>query len=87
VEYQSVMKLLNCLECHDIVKLPSNGALRHCMCGKSAGRYRNDTAIELHGNSRSLSISGVSYKRSLSRVFDHFKWWVTDDFHNKIIRK
>lgn len=72
------MKLLNCLSCHDIVKLPPNGNIRSCMCGKSSGRYVNDTEVLIRGEGRSLSISGMSYKRSLRRQTDNYTWWVSN---------
>lgn len=60
------MKLLNCLDCHDIVLL-RGGSCRACVCGKSSGRYLEDgRKVEVSGPCRVLGIDNREYTLSLS---------------------
>jgi len=81
------MKLLNCTECHDIVKIPVNGTWRYCWCGKAGARYVNDVMAELTGtSSRCIGIDSRMYERSLTarslqrenNVLGEnvFEWWL-----------
>jgi hypothetical protein len=48
------VKMLHCLECGDLVRLYR--APRRCHCGRSTGRYVNDTHVALVGPCRALGI-------------------------------
>lgn len=61
------MKLLNCTECHDIVKLnPIAGAWRSCRCGKAKGCYMDEIQAVVVRPGRILAIDNNDYKSSLS---------------------
>jgi len=53
------MKLLNCMECDDIVALTHRK--RRCRCKKSSGKYINDLEVEYEGPSRIIGIDNRSY--------------------------
>jgi len=45
------MKLLLCLSCQDIIRLPINRKERSCQCGKVKGRYLDQLNAEYSGES------------------------------------
>jgi hypothetical protein len=45
------MKLLLCLSCQDVIRLPINLKERSCQCGKVKGRYLNHLHAEYSGES------------------------------------
>ena len=60
------MKLLNCLNCHDIFAI-YQGEFQYCKCKKSAGRYLEDgNTCEILGLSRIIVILGPEYHTSIS---------------------
>jgi hypothetical protein len=64
-EPASAVKFLNCLDCHDIVKLPPTGAGRTCLCRKSWGRYETGTHAVIKGPCRMLGLAGQEYRESV----------------------
>ena len=61
------MKLLNCLNCHDIFSIWQDEKLQYCKCGKSGGRYLEDgNTCEIVGPSRIIVILGPEYHSSIS---------------------
>ena len=48
------MKLLFCLECHDLFKLQLSK--RKCKCGKVSGYYKNNSEAIINGEGLSLAI-------------------------------
>lgn len=62
------MKLLNCLECHDIVSLvPSfkDRGSRFCWCGSSYAQYIDEILVEYGGPCRILGMSNSEYRESI----------------------
>jgi len=60
------MKLLNCLNCHEIFSI-YDGEFQYCKCKKSAGRYLDDgNTCEILGPSRVIVILGPEYHASIS---------------------
>ena len=60
------MKLLNCLNCHEIFTI-YGGDFQYCKCKKSAGRYLKDgNTCEILGPSRVIVILGPEYHTSIS---------------------
>ena len=53
------MKFLNCIVCHDIVKLHS--LRRSCFCGAARGRYIDDRRVQVNENARVLGIDNFEY--------------------------
>lgn len=53
-----MVHLLNCLDCHDLVKLRRRGP-RSCKCGKSFGQYNIDGTLEKSGPARIVSIDAT----------------------------
>ncbi len=78
------MKLLQCIECMDIVKLPPNGEPRPCACGKSRGRYVDDDWAHYSGPARILGMGNGSMRKSLfvksvernGKAEPRYEWWV-----------
>lgn len=50
-----MVKLLNCLACHDIVKLMRRKP-RKCKCGKSEGQYSFEGVVTRTGPCRILTL-------------------------------
>ncbi len=73
------MKLLNCLKCHDIVKLADER--RRCLCGASAGEYTDDVYALVSGPCRVLGIANHEYAHTLPRNGGkrEAKWWTIDE--------
>lgn len=63
------MKLLNCLECHDIVSLVpnyhTNGGKRHCWCEQSQAGYVDELWVEYSGPCRILGMINSEYSLSI----------------------
>lgn len=57
------MKLLNCVACHDVVKLQKR--IRKCACGKSKGKYVDDLYATYSGPARILGFNNFEYVRTL----------------------
>lgn len=58
------MKLLNCLQCHDIFQLSERK--KHCRCKRSWGKYlKNDLVVEYSGEARVLGIDWRDYQKSI----------------------
>jgi hypothetical protein len=80
------MKLLNCLECHDIRKIHTQ--VKYCDCGKSSAQYLADgNTVVYKGNARILGIGNPEYALSLEQWrFPHpktnFRWYVFRDGTN-----
>jgi hypothetical protein len=73
------MKLLLCLDCHDVLKFGTPMQWRACQCGHSSGRYLSDgVSAEFKGdNARAIGIDNRTIEqavRSLLRAPDR------DDF-------
>jgi hypothetical protein len=69
------MKLLLCLDCHDLVKFGPPMQWRACTCGRSSARYLSDgVSAQFYGaNARAVGIDNttiVRAARSLQRVPD-----------------
>lgn len=80
------MKLLNCLECHDIRKI--HPQVKTCDCGKSKARYLADgNTVVYNGPARIIGIGNSEYQRSLEQwrfplPKTNFKWYVFRDGEN-----
>lgn len=60
-----IMKLFFCKICYDIVKMDYD--LRHCKCGKTAGRYLKDgDNVEISGNASCLGILNSKFLLALA---------------------
>jgi hypothetical protein len=57
------VKLLNCLECNDVVALYIKP--RTCLCGKSSGQYLNTSDATVTGPCRIIGIRNDQYKVSI----------------------
>ena len=70
------MKLLNCLECHDIVAMQLSE--RHCFCEKSSGQYDDEGhRVTVSGPARILGIRNDVYENSMSGpLTQNFYWFV-----------
>ncbi len=72
------MKLLLCLECHDIIKLDYE--VKSCKCGRCRGKYNKDglTAV-VNGNGLSIGINNNDIYPALENVYKggvgHIKCW------------
>lgn len=78
------MKLLNCLKCHDMVKLVRD--IRSCWCGESQGQYINDLWAEYKGPARIIGMLNPEYEESLIRPivpYGHdYKWFpIKNGYH------
>jgi len=74
------MKILNCLDCHDLILIMRQW--RSCGCLKSRAKYlENDICVEYVGNARILGLLNSEYEHSLSekdyRNVNYF-WFVID---------
>ena len=78
------MKLLNCLECHDIINLILEKE-RTCRCGKSSGMYVSLTEVEYSGPSRIICISNEDYVKAKAEINTSYAWYVA--FNGANIRK
>lgn len=80
------MKLLNCTDCHDIVKLQHEW--RKCVCGKAAGKYLKDgKSVSIQGSCRIIGIDSQEYKKTFQNVKFEGKWFVIPESNSKIFRK
>ena len=59
------MKLLNCLDCHDIFLLTEE--VRWCRCRGTAGRYTDHVHAVYCGHARVLGIRNSHYADSIKR--------------------
>lgn len=50
-----MIRLLNCLVCHDVLKLRRRGT-RKCKCGKSSGMFDIEGIITKEGPARIISL-------------------------------
>lgn len=57
------MKLLNCMECHDVQAMTFTE--RTCFCGKSKGKYVNEVKVEVSGPSRVIGMRNDDYFASM----------------------
>jgi hypothetical protein len=55
------MKLLNCIACHDIVRIFRE--IRMCKCGRSEARYVNERMAEFTGPARIIGINSLDYHK------------------------
>ena len=78
------MKLLNCLECHDILSLILEKH-RQCRCGKSGGQYVGLKEVEYSGPARILHIRNEDYAKARPAINTTYPWHV--DFDSHMIRK
>ena len=63
------MKLLLCLNCADVVRM--SGQVRHCLCGRSSGRYLDDgSTVEQTRGSLSIALHNHELSDAIS-VFNH----------------
>lgn len=68
------MKLLNCLECHDIQSLRVGEPVT-CECGQSTGHYLEDGRTATYGGpGRLLGILNHEYLRA--QTHRDYKWFV-----------
>lgn len=80
------MKLLNCTDCHDIIKLQYEW--RKCLCGKAAGRYLKDgKSVNIQGSGRIIGIDSREYKRTLQDTKFEGKWFVIPESDSRVFRK
>ena len=73
------MKLLNCLDCDDIVLIMRTW--RSCGCLKSRAKYlENDVCVEYTGNAPILGMLNSEYDRSLEEknYKTNYVWFVID---------
>lgn len=74
------MKIANCLECGDLVRLHFD--VRHCRCGKTGGRYLSDGLhAEYWGPARMLGMLNHEWRASKefppTRPYSvDYKWFV-----------
>ena len=70
------MKLLNCLDCNDIVALTYT--TRKCFCGKSSGNVNKNHFATTIGNSRILGMRNQDYIYSIKskNPKEDFPWFV-----------
>lgn len=61
------MKLLNCLECRDIVRL--DFVERRCRCKRCGGRYVDQVTVEYSGPARIIGIRNRDYGQGIGT------WW------------
>lgn len=78
---RSLMKLLHCLECHDVVGLQI-GVARFCFCGKCAGVYRDRIRAEYSGPAQILTLDTPSLLSAA--VGKRYVWVVLPDDHPMI---
>ena len=57
------MKFIFCCDCQEIVRLRRE--LRKCVCGKSSGRYVDETNAEIQGNCIPIGIKSSSFEAAL----------------------
>jgi hypothetical protein len=74
------MKLLNCLDCNDVVALlPMQD--RKCYCGSSIGRYLSDGLRAIYnGPCRILGMRNSQYNQAVSG--EDYVWFVIPEGHN-----
>lgn len=58
------MKLLYCLECGDIFNLTKKE--KACGCGKTKGKYLNNSDAEYSGNAQPIGIGNGSFRQAYS---------------------
>lgn len=58
------MKLLHCLDCHDVVALRTDGE-RACACGGARGRYVDDLVAEFSGRAVLLGFANRTLVHAL----------------------
>lgn len=79
------MKLLNCLVCHDIVKIDAEWA--HCKCEKSCARYAPDNRhAEVFGPSRIIGIDNRDYAQTIKDPYFRPFWFVIREPNDRIYR-
>ena len=79
------MKILNCVRCHDLVKV--QGEWRSCACGASSARYLEDgRGAEVSGHGRLLGLDGRTYGKSLERTGVTMELFVIADSDPRIRR-
>ena len=79
------MKLLNCVRCHDLVKL--QGEWRPCACRASKARYlRDGRSAEVSGHGRILGLDGNVYGHSLDDPRVKMELFTMADSHPRIRR-
>jgi hypothetical protein len=79
------MKLLNCIKCHDIIKLHNDW--RFCVCGKAAGRYLKDgRSAQVYGTGRIVGIDNNEYIKSFANHNFRGEWFLIFDSNPKIFR-
>ena len=79
------MKLLNCLVCHDIVKIDAEWA--HCKCEKSCARYAPDNRhAEVFGPSRVIGIDNRDYATTIKDPYFRAFWFVIREPNERIYR-
>lgn len=79
------MKLLNCLVCHDIVKIDAEWA--HCKCEKSCARYAPDNRhAEVFGPSRIIGIDNRDYAQTIKDPYFRPMWFVIREPNDRIYR-
>jgi len=79
------MKLLNCLVCHDIVKIDAEWAT--CKCEKSCARYAPDNRhAEVFGPCRILGIDNREYAHTIKDPFFRSNWFVIREPNDRIFR-
>lgn len=62
------MKLLYCLECHDVVRL--HRKTRACECGLTGGRYVDDSQAEVFGDGVPFALQNTDFHAALTRRTD-----------------
>lgn len=72
------MKLLNCHECQDIVQMRLD-RLRSCLCGKSTGKYVDNTWVKYSGPARIIGMLNSEYweskKAPVVPFVTNYKWF------------
>ena len=58
------MKLLYCLECHDVVRLFRNS--RSCECGATGGQYVDDNNAEVFGEGIPFAIATDEFDAAIA---------------------
>ena len=79
------MKLLNCLVCHDIVKIDAEWA--HCKCEKSCARYAPDNRhAEIFGPSRIMGIDNRDYATTIKDPYYRACWFIIREPNERVFR-
>lgn len=61
------MKLIHCVECHDVVKL--NRTMRFCACGRVYGRYKDNVRAEVSKTAVSIGIGNGSLDLAIAEMW------------------